>query len=132
MAGLFLLARAFASRMSRRMQRLSRRHEELVQSIDGIVWEADAKTLQFTFVSAQAERLLGFPVGDWEQADFWVAHLHPDDRDLGERLPRELQRARAALRSRISFRRRRRTHALATRPGSGHRRERPADEYCAG
>jgi hypothetical protein len=66
MAGLFLLARAFASRMSRRMQRLSKRHEELVQSIDGIVWEADAKTLQFTFVSAQAERLLGFrsPTGN--------------------------------------------------------------------
>jgi len=79
-AGLFLLARVFASRMSQRMQRLSRRHEELVQSIDGIVWEADARTLQFTFVSSQAERLLGFPVADWAQADFWVAHLHPDDR----------------------------------------------------
>jgi PAS domain S-box-containing protein len=80
LAGLFSLARVFATRMIRRLQRLSKRHEDLVQSIDGIVWEADAKTFQFTFVSAQAERLLGFPLADWEQADFWVNHLHPDER----------------------------------------------------
>ena len=55
-------------------------HEDLVQSIDGIVWEADARTLRFTFVSAQAERLLGFPVADWSEPDFWVKHLHPDAR----------------------------------------------------
>ncbi len=80
LAGLFLLARIFAERMGRRMQRLSRRHEDLVQSIDGIVWEADAQTLRFTFVSAQAERLLGFPVAEWSDPGFWVKHLHPDDR----------------------------------------------------
>jgi PAS domain S-box-containing protein len=80
LAGLFSLASVFATRMIRRLQILSKRHEDLVQSIDGIVWEADAKTFQFTFVSAQAERLLGFPLADWQQADFWVNHLHPDDR----------------------------------------------------
>ena len=80
LAGLFSLASVFATRMVRRLQILSKRHEDLVQSIDGIVWEADAKTFQFTFVSAQAERLLGFPLADWEQADFWVNHLHPDER----------------------------------------------------
>ena len=35
---------------------------ELIGTIDGIVWEADAATFRFTFVSAQAERLLGYPV----------------------------------------------------------------------
>ncbi len=35
---------------------------ELIATIDGIVWEADAQTFRFTFVSAQAERLLGYPV----------------------------------------------------------------------
>ncbi len=55
------------------------RHEALVSSIDGIVWEADARTLQFTFVSQQAERLLGFPVAQWTETGFWVRQLHPDD-----------------------------------------------------
>ena len=59
-----------------------RRLQELVQSIDAIVWEADAKTHQFTFVNRRAEQILGYPVEDWlSQPDFWVAHLHPLDRD---------------------------------------------------
>ena len=58
----------------------AQRYEELVASINGIVWEADARTFQFTFVSQQAERLLGYPVGKWLAPNFWVDHLHPDDR----------------------------------------------------
>jgi PAS domain S-box-containing protein len=58
---------------------------ELIETIDGIVWEADATTFAFTFVSAQAERLLGYPAGDWLAAGFWAAHIHPDDRDASVR-----------------------------------------------
>ncbi len=58
-----------------------RQYESLVNSVDGIVWEADAETLQFTFVSPQAERLLGYPVKQWlEEPDFWSNHVHPEDR----------------------------------------------------
>ena len=58
-----------------------RRLRELVQSIDAIVWEAEAQTHQFTFVSQRAEQILGYPVGQWlSQADFWEQHLHPLDR----------------------------------------------------
>lgn len=53
----------------------------LVNSIDGIVWEADAQGLQFTFVSPQAERMLGYPVTRWtNEPGFWKDHIHPDDR----------------------------------------------------
>lgn len=55
------------------------RWSSLIQSVDGIVWEADARTFTFTFVSNQAERLLGFPCEDWLAPGFWVKHLHPDD-----------------------------------------------------
>ena len=56
--------------------------EDLIASIDGIVWEADATTFAFTFVSAQAERLLGYPTRRWiEEPSFWLDHMHPDDRD---------------------------------------------------
>lgn len=52
----------------------------LVDSVDGIVWEADAQTLTFTYVSREAERLLGYPIDDWLAAGFWEEHLHPEDR----------------------------------------------------
>jgi len=61
---------------------IARREEAistLINTLDGIVWEADAKTFQFLFVSRQAERILGFLAEDWLQPDFWVSHLHPED-----------------------------------------------------
>ncbi|MCS6865621.1 MAG: PAS domain S-box protein [Gemmataceae bacterium] len=65
----------------RECQTRQKRYEQLVATVDGIVWEADAQTFQFTFVSQQAERLLGYPVEQWlHEPDFWVNHLHPEDR----------------------------------------------------
>ncbi|HEV8482628.1 MAG TPA: PAS domain S-box protein, partial [Blastocatellia bacterium] len=59
-----------------------RSYEALVNSIDGIVWEADPRSLQFAFVSKQAERLLGYPVERWlTEPSFWSDHLHPEDRE---------------------------------------------------
>jgi PAS domain S-box-containing protein len=55
-------------------------YEQLVASLDGIVWEVDAQTFLFTFVSRQAERLLGYPLEQWFKPGFWVDHLHPEDR----------------------------------------------------
>ena len=54
---------------------------DMVNTSDGIVWEADAKTYNFTFVSSKAERLLGYSVNDWYQPGFWQQHLHPDDKE---------------------------------------------------
>ncbi len=54
---------------------------ELLESTLAVPWEANAKTWQFTYVGPQAVRLLGYPVEQWYQKDFWVQHLHPEDRD---------------------------------------------------
>jgi PAS domain S-box-containing protein len=52
----------------------------LVNSLRGIVWEADPSTFQFSFVSSRAENILGYPVQQWiDEPDFWRAHTHPDD-----------------------------------------------------
>lgn len=56
-------------------------YSKIVNSLDGIVWEADAETFRFTFVSPQAERILGYPIEEWLRADFWRDHTHPDDTD---------------------------------------------------
>jgi len=58
------------------------RFRDLVNSVEGIVWEADAATFQCLFVSTQAERILGYPVTRWlSDPTFWKDHLHPDDRE---------------------------------------------------
>jgi len=63
------------------LRQSQQRYETLMHSVDGIVWEADAHTFQFSFVSRQAERLLGYPSERWlNERDFWVEHLHPEDR----------------------------------------------------
>jgi PAS domain S-box-containing protein len=75
------------------LRQAQQRYFDLVQSIDGIVWEADACTFAFTFVSEQAERLLGYPTQRWyDEPSFWADHLHPDDRERALAL-----RARAAV-----------------------------------
>src|SRR5829696_9034061 len=52
--------------------------QSIMHSIDGIVWEADAQTFQFTFVSEKAERLLGYPIAQWtSDPNFWRSHVHP-------------------------------------------------------
>lgn len=56
------------------------RFRDIVNTTDGIVWEADATTFTFTFISQQAERLLGYPADDWLKPGFWVENLHPDDK----------------------------------------------------
>ncbi|MBK8395902.1 MAG: PAS domain-containing protein [Leptospiraceae bacterium] len=51
----------------------------LVESTDGIVWEADAVTFQFISVSANAERLLGYSTSEWLEANFWKNHIYSED-----------------------------------------------------
>lgn len=57
------------------------RYASLVNSVEGIVWEGDIATFSFTFVSPQAEKILGYPRDTWYEPQFWFDHLHPDDRD---------------------------------------------------
>ena len=69
------------------------RFRDLVNSVGGIVWEADAETFAFSFVSEQAERILGYPTEQWlREPTFWRDHVHPEDRDSVVQL---CQRARA-------------------------------------
>jgi len=64
------------------LRRSQQQYQALVHSIDGVVWEVDVATFQFTFVSPQAEQLLGYPTERWlTEADFWFNHIHPEDRE---------------------------------------------------
>ena len=62
------------------LQESRRKYEGLINTLEGIVWEADAETFEFSFVSPQAEQILGYPVDKWlSQPRFWRNHVHPDD-----------------------------------------------------
>lgn len=55
--------------------------DTLINTIDGIVWEADASNLLFSFIGKKAEEILGYPTTDWVNVPgFWESHIHPDDR----------------------------------------------------
>lgn len=58
------------------------RIESLINTIDGIVWEADPNTFEFTFISKKVEDILGYTVEEWMSSPtFWADHIYPDDRD---------------------------------------------------
>ncbi len=88
--GLFVLQNARVTRLvEQRTSELARSKsskDRLVDTVEGIVWEADPATFRFLFVSRQAETLLGYPAERWvSDPGFWKDHIHPDDRDWAVR-----------------------------------------------
>jgi PAS domain S-box-containing protein len=66
---------------ARRFHELERFHE-LVEGLDAIFWEADAETLQFSYLSRRASDILGTTLGDADSvARFWGDHIHPEDQE---------------------------------------------------
>jgi len=62
------------------LEKSKRRYQRLVNAMEGIVWEADADSPRYSFVSKRAEDILGFPIDRWlTQPRFWRNRLHPDD-----------------------------------------------------
>jgi PAS domain S-box-containing protein len=56
--------------------------ESLINTIDGIVWEGDPSTFDFTFISRKVEDILGYTPEEWlETPSFWINHVHPDDKE---------------------------------------------------
>jgi len=57
------------------------RFRKLVDSLECIVWEADPLDLKVSFVSKQAEKILGYPTGVWmDDEAFWTNRIHAEDR----------------------------------------------------
>jgi PAS domain S-box-containing protein len=55
---------------------------DLVESIDGIVWEASIEPLVFTYISPKLTSILGYDPSSWiGNLDGWILAIHPDDRD---------------------------------------------------
>jgi diguanylate cyclase (GGDEF)-like protein/PAS domain S-box-containing protein len=58
------------------------RFDDLVASLDAIIWEADGDDYRMTYVSPRSMDIAGYAPDDWrDQPEFWERHLHPDDRE---------------------------------------------------
>src|SRR5439155_824755 len=50
-----------------------------------ILWQRHVGSSGFTFISQQAEALLGYPMERWlREPTFWRDHIHPDDRAFAD------------------------------------------------
>jgi PAS domain S-box-containing protein len=85
-----MIDESFAQREA--LKRARERFAELVNSIEGIVWEADPESFEFTFVSDRAEAILGYPPQVWYEPGFWVSRIHPDDREWAPAFCRRMTR----------------------------------------
>ncbi len=68
-------------KIAKALQETKERYRHLLESTSAIPWEADVKTWVFTYIGPQAAKLLGYPLEHWLEEDFWVNHLHPEDRE---------------------------------------------------
>lgn len=53
----------------------------ILSSIDGIIWEANADLLQYTFIGGNPKNLLGYTKEEWTSVDFWVNNVYSQDRE---------------------------------------------------
>lgn len=59
-----------------------RHFADILDTLDAIVWEADASTFEFTYVSDGATAILGYPPAAWIGVPgFWESLIHPAERD---------------------------------------------------
>ncbi|TDQ82433.1 PAS/PAC sensor hybrid histidine kinase [Dongia mobilis] len=58
-------------------------YRDIIDTIDGIVWEAESDKERVTFISDSVERILGYPAAVWmAEPLFWENHLFPEDAPL--------------------------------------------------
>ena len=88
--GVFVLGTSIVSCIAWRLNELAtsdaqaaaQRFHDLVQTLDAVVWEADPAMERFTFVSRQAQQVLGVPPARLqEEPGLWRRLIHPDDRE---------------------------------------------------
>jgi PAS domain S-box-containing protein len=66
----------------KKLRESNEKFQSLIQSIDGIFWEADSNTFNFNYVSPQVEEILGYSPEEWVNSEgFWQKNIHPEDRD---------------------------------------------------
>ena len=70
------IVQAGLARRNEELDAARKRFQELVDGIDGVVWEAELPNFRFTYVSGNAEAISGYSACQWvEEAHFWRDRL---------------------------------------------------------
>ena len=69
------------ARVYRQLKEEEERYRLLVESSDAIPWEYSIPEDSWTYVAPQVEESLGYTPEEWTDYQFWLARLHPVDRD---------------------------------------------------
>ena len=80
--GVMALLSVYKSRARMRDEQGEQKYHDLMNTLDGIVWEAEVDRPGYTFVSDQAYRILGYSPEQWIQTPrFWQKLIVPEDRE---------------------------------------------------
>ncbi len=63
------------------LQESEKKLRQLAEGTEVILWEFDIVSNRWTYVSPQAERILGYSPEEWTNLEFWLDRLHPVDRE---------------------------------------------------
>ncbi|MCP4251802.1 MAG: response regulator [Candidatus Scalindua sp.] len=63
------------------LRKSEERYRTLVESSRAFFWEFDISIMCFTYVGEYAFNILGYPISDWYEENFWQDHMHKDDKD---------------------------------------------------
>lgn len=55
-------------------------YKTLLETTNAIPWKIDWKTLQFSYIGPQIEKLLGWEQSSWQSVNDWAERMHPDDK----------------------------------------------------
>ena len=59
-----------------------RRFDQILDSVDAVVWEWDARLGILDYVNSRVESMFGFPAERWRgDLKFWESRIHPHDHD---------------------------------------------------
>ncbi len=67
-------------RAYKNLQKNEEKYHNLIKSADAIFWEYDIVKDKWTYISPQVKTKLGYPPEKWTNLQFWIDHIHPEDK----------------------------------------------------
>ena len=64
-------------KMEEELRESEENFRRLVETTAAVLWQADVESWRFTYVTPQAVKLLGYPLEQWYEKDFWTLSYSP-------------------------------------------------------
>lgn len=64
-------------------------NNKLLSTINGIIWEAEADSLNYTYIGGNSRNLFGYTKEECTEVGFWIKNIYPGDREITLQLFRE-------------------------------------------